>query len=47
MEDDRPMTDPAPTTAPRVLVLDDEPIILMDLGFALEDAARPMRRSST
>ena len=32
------MTDPAPTTAPRVLILDDEPIILMDLGFALEDA---------
>ena len=32
------MTDTSPSPAPHVLILDDEPIILMDLEFALEDA---------
>ena len=32
------MPDAKPAAAPRVLVLDDEPIILMDFEFALEDA---------
>ena len=41
------MKDVSSARTPRILVLDDEPIILMDLGFALEDAARLMRRSST
>ena len=32
----------APAAPPRVLVLDDEPIILMDLEFALEDEGAVM-----
>ena len=31
------MRDLSPPAAPRILVLDDEPIILMDFEFALED----------
>ena len=31
------MRDVSPAIAPRILILDDEPIILMDLEFALED----------